>query len=365
LKEFFILYIKPILGFALVAFLVWYFFPIFIYILIATLLSLMGMPMVKKLNKVKIRKRMMPRGVSAAIALFVMMLIVGLFITIIVPLVVQQANVISNIDPAALVDHFQQPIDKVNTFLHDNGLIEADQTFAKSLEDQIKSFISFDSFTSFFTNLATATGNIFMGIFIILFLTFYFLMEDNLVKNFILLLTPDEHVDNIERVLHDSKLLLVRYFHGILLEIVIMMTLESAGLLILGVPNAILIGFLGGLMNVIPYLGPIIGASIGIVLASLSELSLGNYDVIGITIFSVILVFSGANLVDNFILQPQIYSRRVKAHPVEVFLVIILGGQLAGIAGMILAIPAYTVFKVIAREFAQRMKLVKFLTRKM
>lgn len=308
---------------------------------------------------------MMPRSLSAAITLFVMVLIVGLFITIIVPLVVQQANVISTIEPAALVEHFQEPIDKVNTFLHENGMIEPDQTFANSIENQIKSFISFDSFTSFFTGLATATGNIFMGVFIILFLTFYFLMEENLVKDFILLLTPEEHVENIERVMHDSKILLVRYFHGIMLEIVIMMTLESAGLLIFGVPNAILIGFLGGLMNVIPYLGPIIGAALGIILASLSELSMGNYDMLLITIVTVIAVFAGANFVDNFVLQPQIYSKRVKAHPVEVFLVIILGGKLAGIAGMIMAIPTYTVIKVIAREFAQRMKLVKFLTSKM
>ena len=365
MKDFFIQYIKPILGFALLGFVIWYFFPVFIYILIATLLSLMGMPLARRLNKIRIGKRMMPTSLSAAITVIVMVLIVGLFITIIVPLVVQQANVIGQIDPAALVEHFQEPIDKVNTFLHENGMIEADQTFANSLENQIKSFISFDSFTSFFADLATATGNIFMGVFIILFLTFYFLMEENLVKNFILLLTPEEHEENMERVLHDSKALLVSYFHGILLEIVIMMTLESAGLLIFDVPNAILIGFLGGLMNVIPYLGPIIGAAIGITLALLSELSVGNYDMLLITFITVIAVFGGANLVDNFVLQPQIYSRRVKAHPVEVFLVIILGGRLAGIAGMILAIPTYTVFKVIVREFAQRMKLVKFLTRKM
>jgi predicted PurR-regulated permease PerM len=364
-KEFFINYIKPILGFALVAFLIWYFFPIFIYILIATLLAMIGMPLARRLNNIKFGKRMMPHSLSAAITLLAMAVIVGLFIIIIVPLVVQQANVISNIDPAALVEHFQEPIDKVNTFLHDNGMIEPDQTFANSLEDQIRSFISFDSFTSFFADLATATGNIFMGIFIILFLTFYFLMEENLVKNFILLLTPEEHVDNMERVLHDSKFLLVRYFQGIMLEIVIMITLESAGLLIFGVPNAILIGFLGGLMNVIPYLGPLIGAALGITLASLSELSMGNYDKLLITIITVIAVFGAANLVDNFVLQPQIYSRRVKAHPVEVFLVIIVGGKLAGIAGMVLAIPTYTVVKVIAREFAQRMKLVKFLTSKM
>jgi predicted PurR-regulated permease PerM len=179
------------------------------------------------------------------------------------------------------------------------------------------------------------------------------------------MLTPDEQIDNMKDVLHNSKALLIRYFQGILLEVLIMMTLESTGLLIFGIPNALLIGFFGGLMNVIPYIGPIIGASLGIVLVVLSELSLGNYDMVLTSVIIVIAIFGGANLIDNMILQPQIYSKSVKAHPVEVFLAIILGGKIAGITGMILAIPTYTVIKVIARQFMQHMKVVKFLTSKM
>jgi len=143
-----------------------------------------------------------------------------------------------------------------------------------------------------------------------------------------------------------------------------MMTIESVGLLIFGVPNAILIGFLGGMMNIIPYLGPLIGALIGVVLAALSVLGLGEYDSLMMTVVTVFAVFAGANLVDNFVLQPQIYSKSVKAHPVEIFLTIIIGGKLAGIAGMILAIPTYTVIKVIVRQVIQRMKLAKYLNKK-
>ena len=343
----------------------WYFSSIVTYVVVALLLSFMGLPLVKRLRKVKIGKRFMPRALSATITLFVMIMIFGVFVLIIVPLIIQQANVIASIDVDRLVAYYREPMEKLNDFLVQYNVLGSEQTIAHYIELQISQLLDLTRFTNFFANLVSATGNVFMGTFIILFLTFYFLLEENLVKNFILLLTPDEHTQNIERVLHDSKILLVRYFHGVLLEIVIMMTLESAGLLIFGIPNAILIGFLGGLMNVIPYLGPIIGASIGIILVTLSELSMGNYDLVLISIITVIAVFAGANLVDNFVLQPQIYSRRVKAHPVEVFLVIIIGGKVAGIAGMILAIPTYTIVKVIAREFAQRMKLVKFLTRKM
>jgi len=347
------------------AFMVWYFAGIVTYVVVATLLSLMGNPLVKRLNKIKFGKRMIPHALSATITLLTMILIFGLFVLIIVPLIIQQANVIASIDVNAVVNHYRGPMQSFNEFLVQYNVISSGETIAQYLKTQITELLDLTKFTNFFANLVSATGSVLMGTFIILFLTFYFLLEENLMKKFILILTPDEHVENTERVLHDSKVLLVRYFHGILLEIVIMMTLESAGLLILGVPNAILIGFFGGLMNVIPYLGPIIGAILGVILASLSELSMGNYDQVFLTVLTVIAVFAGANMIDNFVLQPQIYSRNVKAHPVEVFLVIIIGGKLAGVAGMILAIPTYTVVKVIAREFAQRMKLVKYLTRKM
>lgn len=343
----------------------WYFSGIVTYIIIALLLSFMGMPLVKRLKKVHIGKHKLPQAVAATLTLLVMILIFGLFVLIIVPLIIQQGNVIASIDVNELVAHYREPMNNLNEFLVQYNVLDSQQTISNYIEEQITSLLDLTKFTNFFANLVTATGSVFMGTFIILFLTFYFLLEENLVKNSILMLTPDEHSENIERVLHDSKILLVRYFHGVLLEIVIMMTLESAGLLIFGVPNAILIGFLGGLMNVIPYLGPLIGASIGVILVTLSELSVGNYEMVLISIVTVMAVFGVANLVDNFVLQPQIYSRRVKAHPVEVFLVIIIGGKLAGIAGMILAIPTYTIVKVIAREFAQRMKLVKFLTSKM
>lgn len=365
MKDFIIKYLKPITAFAIIAFMVWYFSGIVTYIVIATLLSLMGNPLVKRLNKIKIGKRSIPHGLSATITLITMILIFGAFVLLIVPMIIQQANVITSIDVNALVDHYRGTFDTINEFLIQYNVISTGETMAEYIESQLANLLDLAKFTNFFANLVTATGSVLMGAFIILFLTFYFLLEENLMKKAILVLTPDEQTENIERVMHDSKTLLVRYFHGILLEVVIMMTIESAGLLILGVPNAILIGFFGGLMNVIPYLGPIIGAILGIILASLSELSMGNYDQVLMTIITVAAVFAGANMIDNFILQPQIYSRNVKAHPVEVFLVIIIGGKLAGIAGMIMAIPTYTIIKVIAREFAQRMKLVKFLTSKM
>jgi predicted PurR-regulated permease PerM len=80
-------------------------------------------------------------------------------------------------------------------------------------------------------------------------------------------------------------------------------------------------------------------------------------------VFIVIGVFAAANLIDNTVLQPLIYSNSVKAHPVEIFLVILIAGSLAGIPGMILAIPTYTMLRVIAKEFLSQFKVVQSLTR--
>ena len=361
----YIQYLKPIIAVTIILFMGWYFMDIVAFILVATFLSMMGTPLVKRLDKIKFGKRKMLHSISSALTLIFMFVGAGLFLVLIVPLIISQANVISSINVNNLNDYFQSYMKGFYEFLVQYNVVDPQASFTHYLQTQLVELVNVAKFTNFFANLVSGTSSVLMGVFIVLFLTYYFLLEDDLMKNFILILTPDNYVENMEQVMHDSKFLLVRYFHGILIEVGIMMTIESIGLLIFGVPNAILIGFLGGLMNIIPYLGPLIGGIIGIILAGLSVLGMGDYDSLMITVITVTAVFAGANMIDNFVLQPQIYSKSVKAHPVEIFLAIIVGGKISGIAGMILAIPTYTVFKVIARQFMQRMKLIKFLTHKM
>lgn len=299
------------------------------------------------------------------ITMLTIFVIFGIFVVIIAPLIIHQANIISSINIEAFISHFQEPMDKLDSFLVQYNVINSGETLTQYIQLQISELVDLAHFTNFFSNLVSATGSVLMGIFIVLFLTYYFLLDDKLLKNIFLILSPEKYVNDVEKALHDSKFLLVRYFHGILTEVLIMMSLETIGLLIIGVPNAVLIGFFGGLMNVIPYLGPIIGMCFGIVLGVLSELSAGNYDALLYTIIGVAAVFGGSNIIDNLVLQPLIYSRSVKAHPVEVFLAIIIGGKISGIVGMILAIPTYTIIKVILRQFLNQMKLVKYLTSRM
>ncbi len=125
--------------------------------------------------------------------------------------------------------------------------------------------------------------------------------------------------------------------------------------------NALLIGLIMGVMNVIPYAGPLIGGIISIFIGIVSPIAgctaMHTTAIIACSLFCI-------KGFDDFVLQPTIYSERVKAHPLEIFLVILLAGYMAGILGMLLAIPSYTVLRVLAKEFFSQFSLVQKLTQK-
>ena len=350
------------LGVVLLVLMTWYFSNIVAYIIIAAVLSLIGHPLAELLNKVRIGKFLLPPGLSALTTLLVICFLIAGFIMVFVPLVSNQAQMITNIDMVETSEYYDNEISQLRTFLVHKNIIDKDESLVQMLDTQIDSWMNLATFSNIASSIASTTGSLFIGVFSVLFLTFFFLQDPQLLKNFILLLVPDKMEEKFKTILHKSKVLLSRYFIGLMIELTTMMTLISLGLTFFGVKNALIIGFLGGLMNVIPYLGPLIGGSIGVILGVTTTLSLGLYDQIWIVALEVIGTFAVANLIDNIILQPLIYSKSVSAHPIEIFLVIIMAGSLAGIPGMILAIPSYTVLRIVSKEFLGGFKIIDKLT---
>jgi len=337
----------------LVAALIWFFSDLAIYISIALVFSIIGRPLVGFFISLKIKHFKISQPLAAALSLLVMIGAIVIVFLFLVPLLLKQASLISSIDVNLIIAYYQQHIDKINAFLNQYNFIENGRQIGGLLNDQLHQFLDFSNVSSFFGQVVSTTSTLFMALFIILFLSFFFLKEPEIIKKSMLLVAPEQHSAKMLRILKDSRVMLSRYFIGLLVEVGSMMLIISLTLTILGVQNGLLIGFLGGLMNVIPYLGPLIGATIGTLLGVIYVLSFGLFDQVGITIIYILTTFAGANLIDNFVLQPVIYSRSVKAHPVEIFLVIIIAGKIAGITGMIAAIPTFTVIKVIARQFAK------------
>lgn len=351
-----------ILVFLLSVYLAWYFSGILVYVLIAGVLSFIGQPVVRLFDKIHFSKFRMPHTASAVLTLISMVIILTFLFFIFVPIINRQAIVISSIDFQYLGEQLEKPLHNMEEKLLEWNMLEDHQTLETTIGSELESLVNLTSAKNIFGNVVGLAGSIFIGVFSVVFLTFFFLRDEHLFYNGIMLFVPTRFEDKADAILRDTRHLLSRYFVGLSIELLSMMTLITLGLSFFSVESALLIGFLGGLMNVIPYLGPIIGAFMGVVIGATSNLSLGMYEDI-IPISTIILgTFAVANLIDNLILQPLIYSTSVKAHPIEIFLVILMAGSLAGIPGMILAIPGYTVLRIIAKQFFSGSKLVKKIT---
>src|SRR5690606_28739425 len=199
--------------------------------------------------------------------------------------------------------------------------------------------------------------------FSVIFISFFLLKDSKLLENSILSLVPDTKVQSASYSMLKIKNLLSRYFIGLIFQILILFVIYSAVLLIFGIDNAIVIAFLCALLNIIPYIGPIIGGILMLFLSMSSNLGADFSSVVLPTSLYVMIGFVIGQLIDNFFSQPIIYSSSVKSHPLEIFLVIIISGLLFGVIGMIAAIPVYTMIKVIAQQFLPNIKVVKELTK--
>lgn len=347
------------------AFLAWYFSTVVAYILISLVISFLGQPVTGLLDRIHIRKWRLPHTFNAFVALI---LIVAVFLTlagIFVPVIIYEAEVISSIDIDKLNAFMKGPLAEINDFLHRYGMVQDQVVIEEMITARLQSIFDFSFVSYILTNLVGLTSSIYMGLFSILFISFFLIKDEHLFHDAILTLVNKNSQDEVSRILTDSRKMLSRYFVGLLMDMFVMSMMISFGLWLLGIKNALLIGILGGLLNVIPYIGPLIGAFFGILLALTSMMSLGIYEGLGWVIVAVSVVFAAAKLLDDILFQPFIFSSSVKAHPLEIFLVIIMAGTIAGIPGMILAIPAYTVIRIIAREFLSRFPVVQKLTGKL
>ncbi len=346
-------------------FLIWKFYYILVWVLIAAIVSFIGQPMVHFISRIHIRKIRIPHAVSALLALLVIVIVFLGLISIFVPLIVNQAEAIAKIDVSQLADNLQGPMQWLEKKSHAFGVIPEGQTLQNYIVTKGKTLVNLGSMGVILGGLFSFAGNFFLGGFAILFIAFFFLKDENMLEDGLFLLIPEVHHPAVHNVVTECKGLLKRYFIGVILEVFGVMTLIAIGLWIFGVKNALLIGFFGGIMNIIPYLGPIIGTTIALTLGLTTTMASGEYNDLLPVLIKIASVQIAVNFIDNNVLVPLIYSKSVKSHPLEIFIVIIMGGSLAGLMGMLLAVPVYTVLRVIAKEFLQNFRVVQKLTETM
>ncbi len=355
-----------IVSFLLISALLYYFSDIVAYTLIAWVLSMIGKPLMAFYQKyIRIWKLSIGTNVAAALTLLTFFLVLGVLVGIFLPPVVEQVNNLAGVDYQAIAKALEEPLHYLEDELQALGVINPTDSLAQMLENTFSHWLEPATIGEVFKNIVAAAGNILVGTAAVVFITFFFLREQGLFVNFLVALMPEEYSDQVRKAIDDSATLLSRYFRGLLLQMLAIASFVSIALTLLGVQNALLIGFVAAFLNIIPYIGPVIGAVFGVIFTISSGLELDFYTQMLPLIWRVLLVFAAAQALDNYVLQPYIFSASVLAHPLEIFLVVLMGAKLNGILGMILAIPVYTVLRAVARAFLSEFNIVKHLTERM
>jgi len=345
-------------------FLLWFFSAIVTYILISVVLAFIGKPIVRFIMKLKYKRFTIPKGVAAFLTLVLLWIVFISFFRFMIPLLISEVETLSKIDFTAVLDSIEEPLLNLMQFFSKDSVAIEGQNFLDIVTDNLGAKIDFSSVSGWFGKIASTVGILLIAFFSVSFITFFFLKEETMFREFIILLVPSNLESKVAHILSSISYLLRRYFIGLLLEVFMVMVLDTIGLTIVGLDfnHAVVIGLFCGLFNVIPYLGPWMGAALGLLMGAALHI---NADFMSETLPMLgwmTLVFGSVQIIDNVLFQPLIYSSSVKAHPLEIFLVILAAGSMAQIGGMILAIPVYTILRVIAKEFFENMKLVRKLT---
>lgn len=359
-------YILLAAGLALIGGICWYFRNVIIYILIAVVISLISKPIMNLLKKVTIKGRRMPDWFLAAFTLIAVTAIIMAAITMIFPIVTSiiKGISVSSIEKAA--GQISVPLASFNEMLRSVfPNLGTDFRIETATLTELQKMFDVTKVSSFIGTATSFLSSFGVGLFSVIFISFFFIKDDDLFTNIIRALVPDKHENNAAAAISDIGHLLSRYFIGVMLEVTGVALINFIGLWSiarLGINAALGIAFLTGILNIIPYVGPLMGGALGTILGLILRYSSATPLGLDVSFWAftaiLIAIFSFTQLVDNFLYQPVIYSTSIKSTPLEIFIVLLIVGHIGGPLAMIVAIPCYTVVRVIAYRFFRHIKAI-------
>lgn len=191
--------------------------------------------------------------------------------------------------------------------------------------------------------LTNTLGTVFGFVSVLILMPIYIfllLFYKPLLLDFIFAVSSEKHSLRVAEILSQIKTAIQSFMVGLMTETAIVCTLNSIALLIIGIPNAIVIGVIGGLLNILPYIGGLIAVSLPLLMSLISSNSYTD-------LFFIIGAYMFIQFIDNNFLVPRIVSSKVKINALMSIVAVLLGGLLWGVAGMFLSIPFIAVLKII------------------
>ncbi|MBC7863311.1 MAG: AI-2E family transporter [Bacteroidia bacterium] len=352
-------YALPVLTLAVIAFFVYLFTQIVVYMAISIVLALLGAPLMKLMARIKINKKSVPNGITAFITL---MAIYGVFFLLFyqfIPLFVKEVKFLMTLNFGDIFHDLLIQFPKLKEMVLGFG---TEEFVRDSIINQGKGLMNYKEVSKFANGAASVAGSLAGGLLSVSFITFFLLKEETMVYSSILLITPSQYEAEVKDILRTTRVMLTKYFAGLFLDVFIVSIIVSAAMYFCGIKNAIFIGVFAGIMNVIPYVGPVITLVFAMLLGVTGCFEYNTVNEVGSVVTKIFFILLGVNLIDGILIQPYIFSNSVKAHPLEIFLVILMAATLGGIIGMIIAIPTYTLIRIVAKEFLTNLKFFKKIT---
>ena len=343
--------------------LLWYFREVVVYILVSAVLAIIGRPLVGLLCRIKVKRFAMPRWLAAALTLIVLWVVLGGLFSLIVPLIAGKVYELSSLDLRSSLEGIQAPLERLQEYISTIFVLPEEQfSISDIIASSLHQFLNLDTVNSVVSSIINMGMSVVIVLFSVSFITFFFLKEDGLFTTMVSSIFPEKYNANVVRAIDKVSLLLSRYFTGLLTESLIISTIIAIVLLLFGMQfeNACFIAIIMGMLNVIPYAGPAVGALVSIFIGVVSPI---EGCTIAYTLTVIACTLCAVKGIDDFVLQPLIYSSKVQAHPLEIFIVILMAGSVGGVVGLLVAVPSYTVLRVFAKEFLSEVPLVNKLTK--
>lgn len=342
-------------GILILLWFIWEIQSVLFYIGFAAVLSLVGRPIVLFLRD----KLRVPNTIAVIATLIILFSLIIGAIMLIIPVIAEQGENIAKIDMDEVKDNLEVLNDQISTYF---GISKVNVLERVQNLEFVKKNLTMDLVPQFVNGFFGTLGSFAIGLFSILFISFFLLKDSRLLLEGVLVFSKKGNEGQFLRAFTKIKQLLSRYFIGLIFQILILFVLYGILLLSLGTENALIIAFFCALLNLVPYLGPAIGYFLMGAFVISDNLGANFTEIILPQLIVVTIGYAVIQLIDNFLNQPLIFGASVKSHPLEIFIIILIAGLLFGIMGLVLAIPTYTAIKVISKEFLSEYKIVKKLT---
>lgn len=311
---------------------VWYFDDLVLYLLVGLVLSYVMTPVVNWLQG------LLGSRVSAIMLTFMVVLGgLGFLMVLLVPFAGRQLTELTHmLSVEKIVAATRDVEDAIRAY---NIPLERDALVERVRELEATLFRS-ESWMSRFTSALSIFTDIFYGLVVVPFVTFFFLKDGPLIREGLLRLVPNRYFELTLAIVDKVEQNIGRYFRALLQQCLAVASVATVTLWIAGVDSALAVGIFTGLANTIPYFGPAMGLIVG---AGVGVVQTGDFSLLPGIAFAMLIT----QLMDNFLFQPFLFSRAASTHPLVILCVVLIGAKLAGLPGMLLAIPVLTVVRVL------------------